>query len=411
MSNPSGIDQFNANVKRISERLCGVSDSDSPPGTQLTDLTTEENNTTADASGDKASSGSVSQGRKGKAAGAKKGPTPGETALTQPNVPPINPATASSSALQANNTGDVTTKEKIGAETPTNLGTQVAKDTLTVKSLATKDAKAQVQGSKGSNTSIAHSGGSAQPKSAGSVPLISIEVVNTHNVNDTPLPPSLGQAAAIKGQASGILSQINKCSPDGIESWLNSKGFTLVPMTPGGASTEVSRINAVDKTNGSKIIPAPSSTSSLPASLPSRTQHNSCNVINPVLLNNTPKPRSGLFLKQALELSDTKDKTEDKNANLPLDLRTSLNRTISLAYQCMMGRAVRPQTPGKIEDPSSEDMPSEAVEEVSKGTTVLEIVVLIVIEMHGAPRDVSEVMTKTTQGLRGRQSTPNGHLA
>ncbi|EGF98621.1 uncharacterized protein MELLADRAFT_113402 [Melampsora larici-populina 98AG31] len=75
-------------------------------------------------------------------------------------------------------------------------------------------------------------------------PLIAEEVINKTVVNGTSLPSVSSAAAHSKFMAgtSTILNRIDECSPDAIKTWLQSRGFDLVALTPGGTSKEVAEL-------------------------------------------------------------------------------------------------------------------------------------------------------------------------
>ncbi|EGG08756.1 uncharacterized protein MELLADRAFT_104570 [Melampsora larici-populina 98AG31] len=358
MSNPESIDQFNTSVKRSSDRLRGGSAT--PQDSQSAELPSDTISAT-DANADKLSAG---QGRKGKSAAAKKGPANAgnQAALPGSQLPGQNPHSSSAPATAL--TGDAPPTNGNGTTATSVSGTQVTSIPATERPPTTKAVTVPVPGSIASSTL-----------------LIAKEVINANKVKDAQLPPTAEQAAAIVERASGVLSRIDECLPEAIKSWLNSKGFALVTMAPGGSSTGVGGVNALDTPVESCSTLAPSNAAGLPASGHSATPR-SCDDRNGI----TPKPSSTSSVKRALEWPGDVEETH---------AQVEVNTTLT------------------TDAPNLGTMLSEAVGAAGTGIKVLEIAAPTVedltemVRLTVVRRDVAVVMTVMVRALRGRQTRSN----
>ncbi|EGF98272.1 uncharacterized protein MELLADRAFT_113685 [Melampsora larici-populina 98AG31] len=235
MSNPNDINQFNASVKRTSDRIRG--NSTSPPG-QPGEATTDGTNLATGSSQPTGSTSTLLAGQARKGQKSKKGASPPSNTPDAPptgSAPPpggqssVDEQSTNASAKEPAPTGDTTGANAIPGSNA--LGSQGRSATTQAGSLDLAESLAGNQAASTTSTTQ----------------LIAPEVINKAGVSNTNLPPPSHQSAQAKFLAgtNTILNRIDKCSPDAIKEWLSSKGYSLVPRLADSTESEVVKTGIV----------------------------------------------------------------------------------------------------------------------------------------------------------------------
>ncbi|EGG01793.1 uncharacterized protein MELLADRAFT_91867 [Melampsora larici-populina 98AG31] len=239
MSAPKDIEDFNSQVKRTSDRINGNSASVSSANAAAS---TQGETTSVGLSNINMTSQTQAAIAKGKGLKGKKGGSQSTLSKDQPAGSSPAPPTISEPA--GSSPAPPTISEPAGA----NLDDG---QPLSGKETSNPANPGGESGNKAASSANS-SGGSTIPATAAvsrplvnpaqgvPAPLIAAEVINKTVVNGTSLPSVSSAAAHPKFMAgtSTILNRIDECLPDAIKTWLQSCGFDLVVLTPGGTSKE-----------------------------------------------------------------------------------------------------------------------------------------------------------------------------
>ncbi|EGG01304.1 uncharacterized protein MELLADRAFT_111148 [Melampsora larici-populina 98AG31] len=237
MSTPNETDQFNAQVKRTSERI--RSSSATPPENQSvgkkTDkpdgMSTSSQSASASLTAGEVIDASPAQGRKG-----QKGKKVGDVVEKVASGDVVDNITSKDAG-----NGDVHDMEEASSTAP-KTGSSLA----VVQPVADENTCQPASRPKDSQTPKSNAASAspfdsrsplrtAGPRITVSSPLalpghlIAPEVINRGVLNNMPAPGQLLHTKFVAG-ANNILAKIDKCSPDTIKSWLQAKGFGLVPL-------------------------------------------------------------------------------------------------------------------------------------------------------------------------------------
>ncbi|EGG01746.1 uncharacterized protein MELLADRAFT_110759 [Melampsora larici-populina 98AG31] len=237
MSTPSDINQFNAIVKRSSDRIRGNSAS---PTDQPGDANTDAAGSTADgpmtANANTNTPGPAGcKGSKGKKAsnptGSQPGPNTSSYATTAEGQSSAEDTAAGSSVKDQGSQG-----VSQGISTNLDANSMVSPEgasATTAGTAATAPASTLAPTSAPTPTTVLLSnpvnGGNPVGQTA---PLIAPEVLN--------------RGSFLAG-TNAILSRIDECSPDTTREWLQSKGYSLVPTCPTSAAKEAVKTGAVNQ--------------------------------------------------------------------------------------------------------------------------------------------------------------------
>ncbi|EGF97836.1 uncharacterized protein MELLADRAFT_114047 [Melampsora larici-populina 98AG31] len=243
MSAPNNIKEFNAQVKRTSERLNGGSTL--PADAQATTGNQEENSHPTNTGGD--NPGSQSAAPRGKGAKGKKATTSATSTKEQGN----NVSAADQITSGSRNGNPEAPESLVEKQIPDS---SIGDKTLPGKEAATESSTTKVADALPASTASGNmpEPGEAAQKQPALASLIAPEVIGKQTAGSTALPVVVGQTAQSKflANTNTILTRINECSPDAIRAWLQSKGYDRVAINPAGAPTAAAKNpSVVDPSN------------------------------------------------------------------------------------------------------------------------------------------------------------------